>query len=520
MFSFPTQSPEGRPQLDWYLPDGSKVAYSVSLPPSAGEEYWEHYQNDGTLVGKSIRVPEGHAHYTTTDDFFAESETLAEFWKLCELDLPELTTGSEKKQPIDPPTADLEMSAAPVVETAAPAVNLSGVKATAAIAITAMLASFALLLAPLETFSQRMPRTQHPSAAAVDTSPMPTGAANMEPARNAAKSEQVIVLSNPPQTTSTNSGPMAQTARDFLTRLRQLENNHAVEAIIPCYAERVIYFDHGIVDRDFIRQDKETYFRHWPTARYEIQGDVTFEGGNPQRSYVNTVASYVSSFELKNADGRQITGTARTHYNLTWKNDHFEITSERAEVLNKVVADTGRPATTFAVSSMEEVRAMAVHLRELENNQSLEAVMKNYADKVQYYKDGLVDRADVKKDKSEYFLRWPVAKQTIVGEVQVSRLKDGLYEVSYHSDFHASNPSTQKAVEGRCHCLLTLHRLDGAFQVVQEGGEVLYKHDTGPGLSTAPTGKPANSQPASKGAPKKKAKDEAFRDSVRRFSQF
>lgn len=649
MFSFPTTNSEGKPQLDWYLIDGTQVARSVSVPPPVGAELWEHRQMDGTLVGKSLRVETGYGHYTPSDNLIEETEALADFWKLCEIDSTSgkttTATGLESQGRSDQPKAGpasvvaLETTGKAMV----PEIDLSGVRVAAVLAFIALLASFVLLIVPGEKLEQSIAHVtsaKGPSPVQISTIESevvgPVGfSPPVKPDENASDiaaiqklvSERVVggtayalkinhrrildgwacVISHgldsqgmmitepghylltkqgdhwviveyfselrsetrndeeaddlmnlytafaqqrilkhysgvpagifpeisthladvepassmrqpePTPVREQTSGPTAQAAGDFLTRLRGLENDHALDAILHCYAEKVDYFDHGIVDRDFIRQDKNTYFSRWPTAKHEIQGNITIEGDGKNMADTNTEASYISRFELKNDDGRHLTGTTRSRFTLAWRQNHFEITAEKAELLDKLLINPGSSAMKTEAPSADAARAFIIRLRELENEKRINDLLAVYADKVMYFKDGVINRSSVGKDKTDYFQRWPIATQKILGDVYVNALQHDLYQVSYESEFNTRNATSGKTVEGRCRCNFTLRWQNGAFQVVQEDGEVLSRRESGNSSNVAPS-KSTQKQAAPKTAPKPRS-GESFEELTRRLNK-
>jgi putative serine protease PepD len=61
---------------------------------------------------------------------------------------------------------------------------------------------------------------------------------------------------------------------DFVMMALRASEQHDIDTIMSTYADKVVYLDHGVVDKEFIRRDLEDYFKRWPTTKVELASAV------------------------------------------------------------------------------------------------------------------------------------------------------------------------------------------------------------------------------------------------------
>jgi len=61
---------------------------------------------------------------------------------------------------------------------------------------------------------------------------------------------------------------------ELVVKTLQAFEENDVERLLSRYANKVVYRDYGIVDRNFIRQDLEKYFTRWPVTKTRLKGAV------------------------------------------------------------------------------------------------------------------------------------------------------------------------------------------------------------------------------------------------------
>ena len=130
----------------------------------------------------------------------------------------------------------------------------------------------------------------------------------------------------------------------FIRSRLQTEASHDIDRILGNYADRVNYWDNGVVDRDFIRKDKATYFERWPVTREEIEGPI-----NVTRSGDDWIARFKTRFRVENpAKGVVIQGIQEATYTLQFSDGAFRIAGENGQVLEKQKFENAPMATSPA----------------------------------------------------------------------------------------------------------------------------------------------------------------------------
>ena len=92
----------------------------------------------------------------------------------------------------------------------------------------------------------------------------------------------VLIVALQPSKTADKPQPNLQSSQKGGVNLRPFiesfiaagESQSDYLAELPFYADRVEYFDNGVVSRDFIIRDIQKYVTRWPKRRYWIEGDI------------------------------------------------------------------------------------------------------------------------------------------------------------------------------------------------------------------------------------------------------
>ena len=131
--------------------------------------------------------------------------------------------------------------------------------------------------------------------------------------------------STPPvPTKAQNAGTVTKAEiRSFLRRYFDACQSRNPDDELAFYAERVEYFDHGVVDKPYIRNELAVYDQRWPIRKY-TPGDwprVSHSGNN-------TVAKVRVAFAVANAEhDRRANGRTDDIFNLARRGDSLEIVS-------------------------------------------------------------------------------------------------------------------------------------------------------------------------------------------------
>lgn len=145
----------------------------------------------------------------------------------------------------------------------------------------------------------------------------------------------------------------AKQVEGFIRSKLDVEATHDLDRIAGHYADRVSYWDNGVVDREFIRKDKSDYFDRWPATREEIISpiEITQKGDE-------WIASFKTRFRVENsAKGVVIEGEQESSYSLSLFDNALKVVAENGRVLHKDKRETA-PQTSLEVQDSTPTKAM------------------------------------------------------------------------------------------------------------------------------------------------------------------
>jgi hypothetical protein len=128
----------------------------------------------------------------------------------------------------------------------------------------------------------------------------------------------------PVPTKAQNAGDVAKAdIRNFLRRYFDACQSQDPQDELAFYAEKVEYFDHGVVDRPYIKNELAVYNQRWPSRKYSLGDSLrVVRTGN------NTVATIRVNFQVANSEhNRQASGQTDDTFNLAKRGDSLEIVS-------------------------------------------------------------------------------------------------------------------------------------------------------------------------------------------------
>ncbi len=127
--------------------------------------------------------------------------------------------------------------------------------------------------------------------------------------------------------------------RTFLRRYFDACQSPNPEDELNFFADRVDYFDHGGVDRAYIKNELAVYDQRWPTRKYTLGDSVrVVRTGN------STVAKVRVAFEVANAEhDRKASGRTDNTFNLAKRGDSLEIVSIKEARVRKQWRHRKRP---------------------------------------------------------------------------------------------------------------------------------------------------------------------------------
>ena len=100
-----------------------------------------------------------------------------------------------------------------------------------------------------------------------------------------------------PKTSSTAQNVSTERLRDYVGAFVLAGLDPHVGAEADFFADRVHYYDQGVMNREKIREDLKRYAERWPERRFWLNGDVTVETENGNRMRV----TFPLRYELRNA---------------------------------------------------------------------------------------------------------------------------------------------------------------------------------------------------------------------------
>ncbi|SPF42908.1 conserved exported hypothetical protein [Syntrophobacter sp. SbD1] len=172
---------------------------------------------------------------------------------------------------------------------------------------------------------------------------MPSGEAHGEPVRTLSE-EQVSLTENIPDKPapkqpaprevkqSPKSGQSDPITREeisaFVRRLLYLNGTKDLAAVAPFYADKVDYYDRGIVSRDNVLRDLKYYYRNWAQIDTRMDGDVVMTGFEPEVRIVK----FISSFSVKN-EKKSIAGKTENIWTIQRINGELRLIDVKQKIL-------------------------------------------------------------------------------------------------------------------------------------------------------------------------------------------
>jgi peptidoglycan hydrolase-like protein with peptidoglycan-binding domain len=101
-----------------------------------------------------------------------------------------------------------------------------------------------------------------------------------------------------PSTESSTTNISTERVRDYVGAFVLAGLDPRVGAETDFFADRVRYYDEGVIDREKIRRDLQRYAARWPERRFWLDGDITVEPQNDNRIRV----TFPLRYELRKGD--------------------------------------------------------------------------------------------------------------------------------------------------------------------------------------------------------------------------
>jgi hypothetical protein len=116
----------------------------------------------------------------------------------------------------------------------------------------------------------------------------------------------------------------------FVRRLLYLNGTKDLRAVAPFYADKVDYYDRGIVSRDKVLQDLKYYYRNWAEIDTRMDGEVVMAGFEPEVRIVK----FISSFSVKN-EKKSIAGKTENIWKIQRISGELRLIDVKQKILGR-----------------------------------------------------------------------------------------------------------------------------------------------------------------------------------------
>ncbi|NTW72690.1 MAG: hypothetical protein HGA49_10690 [Eubacteriaceae bacterium] len=114
------------------------------------------------------------------------------------------------------------------------------------------------------------------------------------------------------------------------------------------------------------------------------------------------------------------------------------------------------------------------------NSGDIGRILMLYADKVNYYESGFVDKAFIQKDKSNYYKRWPEVYSALKNGVSISKVAGkSVYVLSFEVEYQVASPYRNKRSYGNAWTTLNVIVGENGVKVISENQMVSDRHLSG-----------------------------------------
>ncbi len=127
--------------------------------------------------------------------------------------------------------------------------------------------------------------------------------------------------------------------RDFLRRYFDACQSPNPDDELGFYADRIQYFDHGVVDKHYIRNELAVYLQRWPSRKYSLGDSLRV-----QHKANATTAKIRVAFQVANPEQkRSARGRTDNTFNLARRGDSLEIVGVKEARVRRPSRHRSRP---------------------------------------------------------------------------------------------------------------------------------------------------------------------------------
>ncbi len=144
-----------------------------------------------------------------------------------------------------------------------------------------------------------------------------------------------------------------------------------------------------------------------------------------------------------------------------------------------------RDSVTVGIDSFGAVRQFVREFVRVGDTNQVEEILSFYSYPVKYFDDGNVGMQFVRDDVEKYDIRWPVRRNEIDGEVEVSEVVSSLnWKAAFTSKFYVESAERGEWVRGRVRQTCTIQKIDGAMKIIEIKADTLQREK---GISSGST---------------------------------
>lgn len=132
-----------------------------------------------------------------------------------------------------------------------------------------------------------------------------------------------------------------------------------------------------------------------------------------------------------------------------------------------------RPSVPSSPISKAEVGQLVETILRLTEREDISAIIGYYADQVDYYQRGVVNRDYIRKDLGYYFKNWDEIACSLESDIEFldSGRSGGTATIRFISGFAVEN--VKKAVSGKTENVWTIQRIDGRLKIIDQKQKIL-----------------------------------------------
>lgn len=119
--------------------------------------------------------------------------------------------------------------------------------------------------------------------------------------------------------------------KSFVTDYLKATEMKDLEAVLSFYADKVDYYSKGIVPKNFIKTDKESYFKVFQRLSYSVMGDVHItDSDNPKIKQLD----FIYAFSVQTPK-KTLNGTAENVWTVQMIENRWRIIGEKQKVITR-----------------------------------------------------------------------------------------------------------------------------------------------------------------------------------------